>query len=83
MPALREKIISIICEEWQKAEDRETPLDAATISEQLGQAGVIVSDAEVQLELERLVGHEQIILEAEPGRVGLPVIVWVNPELCL
>lgn len=83
MPALGEKIISIICEEWQKAEDRETPLDAATISEQLGQAGVIVSDAEVQLELERLVGHEQIILEAEPGRVGLPVIVWVNPELCL
>ncbi len=82
MPGLREEVISIICEEWPMREDRETPLDAAVISEQLGQASLTVSEAEVQLELERLVGHQQIILEAEPGRVGLPVIVWVNPELC-
>jgi hypothetical protein len=72
MLALREEIISIICEEWQKGQDRETEVTAAMISEQLQKAGGSATAAEVQLELESLVGQGLITLEAEPGILGPP-----------
>ncbi len=83
MPELREEVISIICEEWAKGEDREAPLNAATISEQLQEAGVRAAKDQVQLELENLVGQHLITLEAEPGRLGPPDVGSVSPELCL
>ena len=83
MLGLREKIISIICEEWQKGQDRETEVNAAMISEQLQKGGGSATAAEVQLELESLVGQGLITLEAEPGILGPPAVVRVNPDLCL
>ena len=47
MLGLREKIISIICEEWQKGQDRETEVNAAMISEQLQKGGASATAAEV------------------------------------
>ena len=47
MLALREEIISIICEEWQKGQDRETEVNAAMISEQLQKGGASATAAEV------------------------------------
>lgn len=70
MPGLREEVISIICEEWAKGEDREIPLNAAAISERLQEADIVVSEAEIQLELGNLLSYHQITLEAEPGRLG-------------
>jgi hypothetical protein len=82
MPSLRDEVIAIICDEWPKREDRETPLDAETISELLQKAGGSATEAEVQLELEHLAGHHQITLEAEPGKLGPPGVGSVSPELC-
>ena len=82
MPGLRDEVIAIICEEWQKGQDTETPLDAAMISKRLQEAGVSATEAEVQLELEPLVGQGLITLEAEQDRLGPPAVVSVSPELC-
>jgi hypothetical protein len=35
MPGLREEVIAVICEEWQKGQDREAEVTAAMISERL------------------------------------------------
>jgi hypothetical protein len=83
MPALREEVISIICEEWQKGQDREAEVNAAMISERLQKDDGSATEAEVQLELESLAGQGAITLEAEPGRLGPPDVVRVNPDLCL
>ncbi len=83
MPGLREEVIAIICDEWQKGQDRETKVNPATIYERLQKAGVRATEAEVQLELEPLMGQGLITLEAEPGRLGPPAVVRVNPDLCL
>jgi hypothetical protein len=56
VPRLRDKVIAIICDEWQKGQDRETKVNAATISERLQKASVCATEALVQLELEPLVG---------------------------
>ena len=82
VPELRDEVIAIICEEWEKVQDRKTEVSAAMISERLQKAGVSATEAEVQLELEPLMGQGLITLEAEPGRLGPPTVVRVNPDLC-
>ena len=53
------------------------------ISEQLQKGGGSATAAAVQLELESLVGQGLITLEAEPGILGPPAVVRVNPDVCL
>ena len=52
MPALRDEVIAIICEEWHKGQDREAEVNAAMISERLQKEDGSATKAEVQLELE-------------------------------
>ena len=84
MPGLREKVISIICEEWQKGQDREIELNAATISERLQQDGVAeASEDAVRLELTHLVDQRLIATGAEPPGTDDRPVRHVSPELCL
>ena len=81
MPGLRERIISIICQEWAKGEDRETPLNAATISEQGQKAGGSAfrsrSPARAKVPRRSAPYHT---LAAEPGTTTVGSVI---PELCL
>jgi hypothetical protein len=52
------------------------------ICERLQKDDGSATEAQVQLELEHLVGQGAITLEAEPGRLGPPDVGSVNPELC-
>jgi hypothetical protein len=79
MPVLRERVISIICEEWPNGENA---LDRATISERLKGAGVRASDGAVRQMLFQLSDHRDITLSAEPGGLAGPTIVGVRPDLC-
>ena len=83
MPGLREKVVATICEEWSKGADRESPLNAATISEQLQKADASATEAAVQLELSHLVDQRLITLAAEPSGPDGTTVGSVSPELCL
>jgi hypothetical protein len=83
MPGLRERVIEVICKEWPKREDRETELNAVTISEQLQKAGDDeASEDAVRLELMHLVDHNLITTEARPPGADIRTIIHVSPELC-
>jgi hypothetical protein len=79
MPGLREEVISIICNEWPNGE---TALNPATLCEQLQNAGVSVSEAEVRLELEHLTDHRDIEISLEPGGTAGPTVTGVRPGFC-
>jgi hypothetical protein len=79
MPELREKVMSIICEEWPEGD---IPLNPTTIRQRLRKAGVRTSEGEVRLRLEQLRRHCDINTSLEPGGPDAPTVVGVNPELC-
>ena len=79
MPGLRERVISIICEEWPNGENA---LTHATISERLKSAGVEASDGAVRQLLFQLSDRRDITLSSEPGGTAGPTVVGVSPELC-
>ncbi len=81
MPGLREAVIAIICEEWQKGQGREGELDAQIISERLQKDGGSATAAQVKQELIHLAEQGAITLAAE--RADTPAILRVNPDLCL
>jgi hypothetical protein len=81
MPGLREKVIEVICEEWQKGQDREIEVNAQPISERLQKDGGSATAAQVKQELIHLAEQGAITLAAD--RADTPAIVRVNPDLCL
>src|SRR5687767_13015235 len=115
--SLREKVISIICEEWANPDNEVRRSGAsgtiyvpsatiyerlrsgasgtiyvpsATIYERLrsgasaSEAGIEVSQHEVDLELQHLASHGDITLVFEPSQEagGTPTIADVSSELC-
>ena len=81
MPGLREEVITIICEEWRKGQDRETEVTAAMISERLQKDGGSATAAQVKQELIHLAEQGAITLALD--RPDTPAVVRVNPDLCL
>jgi hypothetical protein len=81
MSGLREEVIAIICEEWQKGQDRETEVNATTISERLQKDGGGATEAQVKQEIIHLSDQGAIRLAVD--RPDTPAIVRVNPDLCL
>ncbi len=81
MPGLREEVIAIICEEWQKGQDREAEVTAAMISKRLQKDGGRATEAQVKQELLHLADQGAITLALE--RPGTPAVVRVSPDLCL
>jgi hypothetical protein len=91
MPGLRERVISILCEEWwpdhpdNELDRADKELDSATIYERLKGAGgddPSVTEVEVRQVLLQLSDHDDIKLVLEPGRESGPVVAYVDPELC-
>ena len=86
MNGLRERVISIICEEWANPDNEVRSgtiyIPSATINERLQSDGVEVSEDEVQQVLLQLAGHGDITLVFEPSRGTGPTIAGVDPELC-
>jgi hypothetical protein len=81
MPGLREEVISIICEEWQKGQDRETEVNAAMISERLQKGDGGATESQVKQELHHLADQGLVTLAVD--RPDTPAVVRVRPELCL
>ena len=81
MPGLREEVIAVICEEWQKGQDRENEVTAPMISERLQKDGGSATAAQVKQELIHLADKGAIRLAVD--RPDTPAIVRVNPDLCL
>ncbi len=88
MPGLREQVISIICEEWANPDNEVRSgtiyVPSATVYERLrsGANGIEVSQHEVDLELQHLASHGDIILVFEPSQEAGPTIADVSSELC-
>ncbi len=81
MPGLREEVIAVICEEWQKGQDREAEVTAALISERLQKDDGSATEAQVKQELIHLADQGAITLALD--RPNTPAVVRVNPDLCL
>ena len=79
MPGLRERVISILCEEWPNGE---SALDHATITERLKSAGAEAPEGAVRQVLFQLSDRRDITLSSEPGGTAGPTVVGVRPELC-
>ncbi len=81
MPGLREEVITIICEEWRKGQDRETEVTAQMISERLQKDGGSATAAQVKQELIHLAEQGAITLAVD--RADTPAVIRVNPDMCL
>jgi Fe2+ or Zn2+ uptake regulation protein len=80
MPGLREKVISIICEEeWP---DPDNDVSSVTVYEKLKSAGEDTTESEVRQVLIQLSEHGDIKLTLEPSRGAGPVVFDVRPGLC-
>jgi hypothetical protein len=81
MPGLRERVIAAICEEEWPHPDNE--VNSTTIYERLKRDGDAASEDEVRQVLLQLSDYRDITLELEPSRGSGPVVVDVDPELCV
>ena len=82
MAGLREKVTSIICEEWPKADNE---VGSATIYQRLVSEGVEVSEDDLRRVLFQLADRRNIELAMAPTLLpsqGGMTIRGVRPELC-
>ncbi len=79
MPSLRERVIAIICEQWQNPDNA---VLSATICELLQSGDGAVSAHDVLEVLIQLADHGDITLGFEASRGTATTVVGVHPKLC-
>ena len=79
MPSLRERVIAIICEQWQTPENA---VLSATICELLQSGDGAVSAYDVLEVLIQLADHGDITLGLEASRGTATTLVGIHSKLC-
>jgi hypothetical protein len=79
LPSLRERVIAIICEQWQTPENA---VLSATICELLQSGDGAVSAYDVLEVLIQLVDHGDITLGLEASRGTATTLVGIHSKLC-